>query len=208
MKMDEAPERRIRLLSAAGLIAGFYSGSSIREIYSSVVTNYETLLSIIEDPDTAAEVSRIMGLPVERIKEITEAIIVRLIFNKSNDPFVSLGLKHSVSQQEAHKRWKRLIMLYHPDKQNGSGIKDDKAKRINEAFTKLNKITKEGVTGLGTNINPIAPGGKKAEVRTEVNREYLQPARYIPRVILFSVVLLAAFMLSFCAYRVASVTNF
>jgi len=206
MKMDEAQERRIRILSAAGLIAGFYSGSSIRAIYASVVTHYETLLSILEDPETAAEVSRMMGLPVERIKDITEAIIVRLIFNKSNDPFVSLGLKHNVSQQEAHKRWKRLIMLYHPDKQKGPGIQDDKAKRINEAFTKVNKITKEGVPGMEINIAGIVKGRAKADGRAEINREYFQPARYIPKVILVSVVLLAAFMLSFCAYRVASLT--
>ena len=130
-------------MTAAGIIACYYSGCSMQEIHESIITNYEKLLVILEDSVTAHEIAELMSLPVGKIKEITESIVAQLLFNKNQDPFISLGLRHDVSLPEAHQRWKRLIVLYHPDRQKESGMPDDRAKRINEAFAELN-IKKRG----------------------------------------------------------------
>src|SRR5208283_4412944 len=135
----DAETSRLKMVSTAGLIARFYEGCRLREIYEMILSHYERLLTILEDPETAAEVSGMMGLPADKIRDITESIIVRLLFNKSNDAFISLGLRHDASISEARHRWQRLMMLYHPDRQNGARMQDDKAKRINEAFGEINK---------------------------------------------------------------------
>lgn len=193
------------MISTAGLIARFYEGCRLREIYEMILSHYEKLLTILEDPETAAEVSGLMGLPVDKVKDATESIIVRLLFNKSDDAFVSLGLRHDASISEAHHRWQRLMMLYHPDRQNGAGMHDDKAKRINEAFAMINKKTKEVIsTGEKQLYTGTTKQREKTYSRTKKHKAPFQHARYVPIFILGMAVLIALFMLTFCISRVVS----
>ncbi len=196
---------RLKMLSTAGLIARFYEGCRLREIYEMILSHYERLLAILEAPETAAEVSGLMGLPADKVREITESIIVRLLFNKSNDAFISLGLRHDASLSEAHHRWQRLMMLYHPDRQNGTGMHDDKAKRINEAFAEINKSSKEVISTGETRVYAgITKERGKTGSRAKMNNTTFRRVRYIPIIILGLAVLIALFMLSFCISRVVS----
>ncbi len=201
----DAEANGLKMLSTAGLIARFYEGCPLREIYEMILSHYERLLTILEDPGTAADVSGIMGLPANKVRDLVESIINRLVFNKSEDAFISLGLRHNASISEAHQRWQRLMMLYHPDRQNGSGMHDDKAKRINEAFSEINK---KGEKVISTGSKKIYAGvireRKKSDRRAKVNGAHFLHFRYIPVFILGLTVLTALFMLSFCISRVVS----
>ncbi len=201
----DAETSRLKMLSTAGLIARFYEGCRLREIYEMILSHYERLLTILENPGVAADVSGLMGLPADKVRGIVESIIVRLLFNKSNDAFISLGLRHDVSISEARRRWQRLMMLYHPDRQNGAGMHDDKAKRINEAFAEINKKGREVISTGGKNIyTGFAKEREKTDSRAKMNNPPFRHARYIPVFILGLAVLIALFMLSFCISRVVS----
>lgn len=207
--MVQAMEKKMKLLTAAGIIAGYYSGSSLREIYGQIIANYEKLLGIMEDPETASELAKLMDLPAEQIKEIADSIITRLLFNKSRDPFISLGLRHDSSLPEAHHRWKRLIVLYHPDRQKDSGMPDDRAKRINEAFAELSWKKRDG-SGAENNISNIVRGetaGRtvRAEDKAAIRKASFRRAKYIPFVILGLTVMLAISMLAYCISRILRV---
>ena len=205
MNTHPAEEKRFGLLATAGLIAGFYTGSSMREIYELIIAHYETLLGILEDSETAAEISKLMSLPVEKTKDITESIIASLLFNKSNDPFISLGLRHNVPLQDARHRWKRLMTLYHPDKHHNSIIYDDKTKRINEAFAEVNKKRQESPLFEERSDNyEIAKQVRKTDGKVKTNKEYFKRLRYVPFFILGLAVLIAVSLLSFCVTKVAS----
>ena len=177
----------------------------MREIYEMILSHYERLLTILEKTETAADVSGLMGLPADKVRDITESIIVRLLFNKSKDAFISLGLRHDVSLSEAHQRWQRLMMIYHPDRQNGGGMHDDRAKRLNEAFAEINKKRKEAVTAWGEKkYTGIIKEREKTDSRAKINNAPFRHVRYVPIFILGLAVLIAFFMLSFCISRVVS----
>lgn len=204
MNIRTAEEKRFGLLATAGLIAGFYTGSSMREIYESIIVHYETLLGILEDSETAAEISRLMSLPVEKTKDITESIISGLLFNKSNDPFVALGLRPNVPLPDAHQRWKRLMTLYHPDKHRNSIIYENKTKRINEAFAEVNKKKQESpISEERSNNAEIMKQVRKKSGKVKMNKEYLKRMRYVPYFILGLAALIAVSLLSFCITKVA-----
>jgi hypothetical protein len=97
------------------------------------------------------------------------------------------------------------MMLYHPDRQNGSGMHDDKAKRINEAFAEINKKSREVIsTGEKRIYGGAAKEREKTYSRAKRPKATFQHIRHIPIFILGLAVLIALFMLSFCISRVAS----
>ncbi len=201
----DAETGRLKMLSTAGLIARFYEGCPLKEIYEMILSHYERLLTILEDPETASEVSVLMGLPANKVRDIAESIIVRLLYNKSKDAYISLGLRHDTSISEAHQRWQRLMKLYHPDRRNGSGMYDDKAKQINEAFAEINKKGKEVLPTVEKRIyTGVTKEREKTDRRAKMNKAPFLSVRYIPIFILGLAVLIALFMLSFCISRVVS----
>ena len=48
-----------------------------------------------------------------------------------------LGIKHGASKSEIKKAYKRLAMKYHPDKNNGDPVYEEKMKKLNEAYSAL-----------------------------------------------------------------------
>ncbi len=72
------------------------------------------------------------------VSESVRKILYRLHFNRENDHYLTLALPRNVTQPQIHKRWKDLILLYHPDRnKESSTYMEECAKRINEAYTVL-----------------------------------------------------------------------
>jgi hypothetical protein len=69
-----------------------------------------------------------------------EAIVERLLFNKKNDPYLSMGLPGHAGRDEVNRRWKRLIVLYHPDRHPDRKGYEEKAKKLNEAYDRIRAI--------------------------------------------------------------------
>ncbi len=71
-------------------------------------------------------------------------------FKKSNlsqtdkDALEIMGLNYSSSCEEVQKKFKKLVKKYHPDKNHGNKILEDKLKKITLAYTQLkNKLRKK-----------------------------------------------------------------
>jgi len=65
-------------------------------------------------------------------------VISRMHFNPESNYYITLGLSQNVSQEEIRERWKKLMLLYHPDRQGGDDSwVSERAKKVNEAYSTL-----------------------------------------------------------------------
>ena len=71
-----------------------------------------------------------------------------------NDPFSTLGITPSASEDEIKAAYRKLAKKYHPDVNGGSADSEQKMKEINEAYSEALKIKRSGGT-----YNPGANSG-------------------------------------------------
>jgi len=70
-------------------------------------------------------------------------VISKMHFNPENNYYITLGLPQYATSEELSRRWKRFMILYHPDKQLGNEEwVSARAKKVNEAYTALKDETK------------------------------------------------------------------
>jgi hypothetical protein len=127
----------LKIFYVAGLIRRFYDGCALGEIYDKGPRCYDVLLSLLEDPQSIERVSEITKLSKNNIKDAAAKIVRLLLFNKRHDPFLSLGLLEGATMEETKKRWKRLLMVYHPDRSLDLHNNEEMAKGINQAYEDL-----------------------------------------------------------------------
>ena len=92
MKTNKSGNTNLKVLATATLIRRFHERCSLNEIYDKAIRCYETLIEVIQNPDTARDISALLNIPANTIKNSAEAIINILLFNKENDPYLSFGL--------------------------------------------------------------------------------------------------------------------
>ena len=66
------------------------------------------------------------------------------------DPYSILGVSPSASEDEIKKAYRSLAKKYHPDVNNGSAQAELKMKEINEAYSAIMKMRREGTAGSGS----------------------------------------------------------
>ncbi|MEJ2009200.1 MAG: DnaJ domain-containing protein [Acidobacteriota bacterium] len=132
----------LNLLVAAGLISGFKQ-SSPEEVYGKAMKCFDVLMGILEDSDTAGKISKIVSIPFDAVIKSVQTVIDLLLFNAGNDPYMSLCLPRYASEEQVSRRWKRLIVFYHPDKYADRVDYEERAKRINEAYEAIQKIRED-----------------------------------------------------------------
>lgn len=131
-------DREYKLLLASGLICS-YERNTLDELYHKALKCFDILIDILEDAETARNVSSLVSRPITSVQSSSRAIIDLLLFNKEADPSVSLGLPRNADKTEANRRWKRLMMHYHPDRYPDDNAYEEKAKMINQAYEKLHR---------------------------------------------------------------------
>lgn len=131
-------DRDFKLLLASGLLCS-YERSTPEELYLKAPKCYEILIDLLEDADTALDVAALVSKPVTSVQASARSIIDFLLFNKAADPSVALGLTGNAEKTEAYRRWKRLMVLYHPDRYPDDRAYEERAKKINEAYEKLQR---------------------------------------------------------------------
>lgn len=151
MNTTNAGNRKLRVLTATTLIRRFHEQCPPDELYDKAVRSYETLIEIIQNPDTAREISALLNIPADTIKDYANAIINILLFNKENDPYLSFGLKKFAPLSEVSRRWKSLIVLYHPDKYLNQKIFETKAKKINEIYEEIQRMQEQKISSNSLN---------------------------------------------------------
>ena len=65
------------------------------------------------------------------------------------DPYSVLGISPSASEEEIKKAYRALAKKYHPDVNNGSAEAERKMKEVNEAYSAVTKMRREGTSAYG-----------------------------------------------------------
>ena len=63
------------------------------------------------------------------------------------DPYRVLGVSPSASEDEIKKAYRTLAKKYHPDVNNGSPAAEAKMKEVNEAYSQVMKMKRDGTSG-------------------------------------------------------------
>lgn len=185
-------KREDEITATARTILRFKELKRLDDIHESVFRHYESIIDVIEDSDgadAARKISALLHIPPAAVRNYAEQIIDLLIFNKENNPYVRLGLPGFGSAEEVYRRWKRLILLYHPDKYFTQPIYEERAKKINEAYEKIRSLRGKRVhfTKLGNNRYGA---GRRRPVKCKKIRRF-KYLKYLPELILALVVIAA-----------------
>lgn len=63
------------------------------------------------------------------------------------DPYRVLGVSANASEDEIKKAYRTLAKKYHPDVNNGSADAEARMKEVNEAYSQIMKMRREGASG-------------------------------------------------------------
>lgn len=63
------------------------------------------------------------------------------------DPYRVLGVSQNASEDEIKKAYRALAKKYHPDVNNGSAEAEARMKEVNEAYSQVMKLRREGASG-------------------------------------------------------------
>lgn len=132
-------------------------------------------------------------------------VISKMHFNPEGNFYITLGLPKNATQEEIRERWKRLMLLYHPDKQLGEEERvSERAKKVNEAYSTLKdegkrqsydlKLIEKSAhqhSALQPKIKAVQGATRVHKLRTSDNPEWDRKKKYIPRIILGLYVLAA-----------------
>jgi DnaJ-domain-containing protein 1 len=187
MSIYGSQERSSRMLAAAAAIARFKDGRSLDDGTGNDSNIYETLLDIVGDSHTALEICRLLSIPEAKVRSYAGEIIDLLLFNKANDPYVSLGLPRDTPVAAVNRRWKSLLLLYHPDKYSNQKDYEERAKRINESYERIR-------SAKGHVASPEPVSLKKVKVTSRAGTErirLLRRLRYLPDLLLALAVITA-----------------
>lgn len=177
--------RKARMLCAARLISGFGTRYSSNEIYEMALSCYDLLIDMLEDPGVARELSAFVHMPAKEIQASAETIIDHLLFNRENNPSISLGFQGHVSAAEVTRRWKRLIILYHPDKYPNQKKYEERAKKINHAYAEIQRLKERGIH------YEVVRNIKKTSFPRTDRIHYFRYMKRLPAVIIGAAILMA-----------------
>ena len=66
------------------------------------------------------------------------------------DPYRVLGVSQGASEDEIKKAYRALAKKYHPDVNNGSAEAETRMKEVNEAYSQIMKMRREGTSGASS----------------------------------------------------------
>jgi DnaJ-domain-containing protein 1 len=184
MNVTERPgNRELRLFATATLIRKHREHLPDGELYEKAARCYETLIGSLQNTSVANDLSALLNIPAPAVKAGAEAIINTLLFNELQNPYLSLGLRNGASFPEVTRRWKSLLVLYHPDKVQNKKDYEEKAKKINELYEEIRAIQKQ----------KHYPGSLSTVKEIRVSEESMPASysRYLPSVI-FTLAIIAA----------------
>lgn len=180
------------------------AGISWERFCMNAIQHSDALIDMLSDSENFVKFLSETGIEKRYVLDNVKGILYRLHFNRENDYYLTLLLPRSATQGQITRRWKDLMLIYHPDRQSG----DDKhaseyAKKINEVYSVLKDPTKRAEYDRKI-IHPLSASIKKqgrelhrAEVKQRQPIISLRVRRLMPRYITASYITLAVIVLLF-----------
>lgn len=75
------------------------------------------------------------------------------------DPYRVLGISPNASEDEVKRAYRNLAKKYHPDVNNGSAEAEARMKEVNEAYSSIMKMRRNGTTGDSAHYSQGYSGG-------------------------------------------------
>ncbi len=159
----------------------------------------DPLIDILNDSEKAREFLSLRGIRREYVSGHIRSILRRLHFNRDNDLYLTLALPHSASEARIHKRWKDLMLIYHPDRNPGRDAAEC-AMKINEAYNILKNPEKR--SEYDAELRSLLARAKAREIRKYSSAALDKPSmlsprmrRTLPKLIIPSCILIASIVL-------------
>ena len=96
----------------------------------------DAFIDMLNDTEDARKFMSSRDISMEYARKNARAVLARLHSNRDNDHYLTLALPRTTSEAQLNKRWKELMRIYHPDR-NDAEDAAGYAKRINEAYSIL-----------------------------------------------------------------------
>jgi hypothetical protein len=123
---------------ALEVIIDSYKGASADRLYHTAIGCFTCLMEISHNTEVIMTFARRHDIDLKYLVDGANFVISRMHFNPENNYYITLGLSQHASQEEIRERWKRLMLLYHPDRHGGDDSwVSERAKKVNEAYSVL-----------------------------------------------------------------------
>ena len=191
---------------ALEVIIDSYNGASADRLYRDAIPCFSSLIEISHNTEDIRDFARRHEIDNKYLVDGANFVISKMHFNPESNYYVTLGLPKNASHDEIRERWKKLMLLYHPDKQVGEEEwVTERAKKVNEAYSTLKDEEKRRSYDLKLIDQPVrqhaalqpklkvragAPGHQ--HIRRSNNPNWERNKKYIPK-ILIGLYVLAAF---------------
>jgi len=120
-----------------------YKGDEPERLYREAINCFDSLIEISHGNETIRDLAHRRGLDMKYLVDGASFVISKMHFNPENNYYITLGLPQHTTPEELSRRWKKFMLLYHPDKQVGNEEwVSERAKKVNEAYTTLKDETK------------------------------------------------------------------
>jgi DnaJ-domain-containing protein 1/ketosteroid isomerase-like protein len=127
-----------QLKKALAVIGLSYRGAAPEVLFAQAIHCFEGLMDISRDTEAARDFARRRELDIKYLVDGANFVISKMHFNPEENFYVTLGLPMDTTPEELKQRWKKLMLLYHPDRQTGDEEwVSERAKKVNEAYSTL-----------------------------------------------------------------------
>jgi curved DNA-binding protein CbpA len=136
-KADQRIDEKL-LQKALGVITQSYQGVPPEKLYFEAIHCFDALIDISLNTENIRSFAQKKSLDLKYLVDGANFVISKMQFNPEKNHYITLGLSRTASGDTIRERWKRLMLLYHPDRQEGSEEwVSERAKKVNEAYNTL-----------------------------------------------------------------------
>jgi hypothetical protein len=109
-----------QLQKALGVITQSYEGVPPEKLYFEAIHCFDALIDISLNTENIRHFAQKKSLDLKYLVDGANFVISKMHFNPEKNHYITLGLSRTASSDTIRERWKRLMLLYHPDRQEGS----------------------------------------------------------------------------------------
>ncbi len=184
------------------------------QLYREATHCFDALIDISHNTDAVKDFASRRKTDLKYLVDGANFVISQMHFNAAGNYYVTLGIPQNSSPDEIKERWKRLMLLYHPDRQTGQEEwVSERAKKVNEAYNTLKdesrrtsynkKLLDEKIIARPASQSPSL---KKRTPLKRTSMQAVSPSwertrRYFPKILVVLYLLIALSVIGFIYYQ-------